>query len=189
MAKVVEGLDQTLKALRDYYPELYKELNREIRPVMKQLQSEARSFVSDTAPLSGWAYKRKDGKEPVSRTSRTRAFPRYDASIIRRGITYSLGMAKRQTNGWVTAYSLFNRSAVGAIYETAGRLNPNGNSKKGANFIKQIQKHNALYRVGTSPKSRGRIIFQAVNKDEGHARAVIEHSIAVVSVKTQKKVA
>lgn len=189
MAQAIEGLDKTLKALRDYYPELYKELNRDIRPVMKGLQQEARALVPDDSPLSGWAYKRKDGKEPESKTSRARAFPRYNASIIRKGITFTMGMSKRQANGWVTAYTLFNRSAVGAIYETAGRKNPNGKTPAGARFIKKIQDQNGLFRVGTSSKSRGRLIFQAVNRDEGHARRAIETAIDKVSAKTQKKVA
>lgn len=195
MPKVIEGLDETLDALKNYYPALYKELNAEIRPVMKGLVMESRALIpNEIAGLSSWKYKRQKG-EKQSQTSRARAFPTYDASVARKGITFTLGLAKRNANGWVNAYTLFNRSAVGAILETAGRKNPNGdprsqsrNPKAGAHFIKSIQEQNALYRVGTSLKSRGRIIFQAVNKNEGKAAHAIEAAVNKASAKAQRKV-
>jgi len=53
------------------------------------------------------------------------SFPQYDAGVIRRGLTYSIG-AKRSRSGFTSLATLFNRSAAGGIIETAGRVNPSG---------------------------------------------------------------
>ncbi len=74
--------------------------------------------------LSGW---QDQGKEVVSRTAgKARGFPKYNAEVIRKGLTYSIGRSRVNRSGFVNTYRLLNRSAAGAIYETAGRKNPDG---------------------------------------------------------------
>jgi len=86
---------------------------------------DARSKVPNQIDgLSGW---QDQGKEVVSRTAgKVRGFPKYNPDIIRKGLTYSLGRSRRNYSGFVNTYRLLNRSAAGAIYETAGRKNPQG---------------------------------------------------------------
>ena len=197
MARVVEGLDETLAALRKFYPHTYREMNREIRPVMRGLVRTAQSYVPDTIPhLSQWSYVNKSGKAPQSMTSRERAFPRYDANEVRRGIKYTTGKSRKNSKGWVSIYTIWNQSAAGAIAETAGRANPWGspksqsnNPKAGVHFINSIAtSFGGIYKVGKSFDQRGRIIFQAVSKDAGAAQRAILAAINKAKLETQDRI-
>ena len=122
MPYAIKGLDQTLKALRQYSPELYKELNKEITIELKDLRDKARSWIPDKIDnLSRWS---KGSEKPM--WAGYRAFPKYDASAARKGIFYRLGRQRPNKNGWASYYTLFNASATGSILETAGRKWPNG---------------------------------------------------------------
>lgn len=197
MARVIEGLDETLAALREFYPHTYREMNKQIRPVMRGLVREAQSYVPETvAGLSQWNYKNKSGKEPKSIIGKDRAFPRYDAGTISRGIRFTTGKSRKNAKGWVSIYTIWNKSAAGSIAETAGRVNPFGNPKSrsnnpkaGAHFINSI--HNSIgkvYKVGTSFDQRGRIIFQAVSKDNGRAQRSILAAINRAKLQTQTRI-
>ncbi len=121
----VKGIVEAQKALKKFAPDLYKEMNKEIRAAMRVVVEEARGNVPNQIQgLSGW---QDQGKEVVSRTAgKARGFPKYNPDVIRKGLTYSLGRSRRNYSGFVNVYRLLNRSAAGAIYETAGRKNPNG---------------------------------------------------------------
>lgn len=195
MARVVEGLDKTLAALKEFYPQTYKEMNKEIRPVMRGLVRRSQALIPESIDnLSSWSKQSIDAK---SRTSRERAFPKYDPAVIRKGITYTMGKSRRQRNGYVTQYTLFNRSAAGAIIETAGRKrnglpDPEGRSNNpnaGQWFINAIALGvGKLYKIGASEKQRGRLIFQAFDQDAGAAQKAIIASIEKAKAKTQDKV-
>lgn len=211
MARVIEGLGDTLAALKEFYPDTYKQMNKEIRPVMKGLVRRSQALVPDSiSGLSSWM---KANPEAKSRTSASRAFPTYDPSVIRKGITYTMGKSRRQRNGWVSMYTLFNRSAAGAIIETAGRVNPAGrptshmtgrrknieittskdsrsnNPLAGVHFINSISLGvGKLYKVGASKKQRGRLIFQAFDQDAGAAQRAVVAAIDKAKAATQDKV-
>lgn len=123
----VKGIVEAQKALKQFAPDLFKEMNKEIRNAMRVVVKDAQSNVPNSIQgLSGW---QDQGKVVVSRTAgKTRGFPKYNGLVIRKGLGYSLGRSRRNSAGFVNIYKLFNRSAAGAIYETAGRKNPNGRS-------------------------------------------------------------
>jgi len=91
------------KALREYNPELAKETQKEIAGHLRKVTSRAKGFVPSDSPLSGWGNQ--------TGIWEYRAF---NAGLMKRGIGYS------------TTPSKPNKSASGAIYETAGRKNPQG---------------------------------------------------------------
>jgi hypothetical protein len=66
--------------------------------------------------LSGWA---KASGNPGT-------FPKYDAGVVRAGIGYNPGENKTFRNGFKVSNYVYNASRPGAIYEVAGRLNPQG---------------------------------------------------------------
>jgi hypothetical protein len=123
----VKGIVEVQKALKKFAPDLYKEMNKEIRAAMRVVVKEAQGQVPDQITgLSGW---QDQGKQVVSRTAgKVRGFPKYNPNVIRKGLAYSLGRSRRNNAGFVNVYRLLNRSAAGAIYETAGRKNPQGRS-------------------------------------------------------------
>jgi hypothetical protein len=76
-------------------------------------------------------------------------------------------------------YYVANKSAAGAIYETAGRANPGGSSASksnnpgaGAHFISRM---GPLY--GDQRQQRGRMIFRAWAEDQGKAQAAVIRAI------------
>lgn len=183
MPKTIPGLDDTIKLIKQISPELYKELNAEIRPGLKELAKDAKQYApARISGLSSWMKTNKDAK---SRTSRARAFPRYTMGAARKGIGYRMGASRVSKGGWVSIYALFNRSAIGSIIETAGRKNPAGdprsksnNPQAGAHFIQAIQSSTGrMYRVGNGRKAEGRLIYRAVSEDNGMIRSRIIHAI------------
>ena len=109
------------KALRKYQPDLAKELNKEMASYLSPVAKQARSYLPLTAPLSNW------GKGVSSaETVNYRPFPRYNVLKARRGIGYTTSPSKPNRSGFSYLAQIFNSEASGAIYETAGRKNPNG---------------------------------------------------------------
>jgi hypothetical protein len=116
MATNVQGALEFRKALRKFEPELAKETQKEMAGLLKPIVSKARGFVPSQAPLSGWG-----NNVGIWGGDRT-----YNAGVIKRGIGYSTSPGKPNKRGFRSLASVFNKSAAGAIYETAGRKNPQG---------------------------------------------------------------
>jgi hypothetical protein len=188
MSVTLDGVKETLRAIRKIDPELLKEMNKEIKGVMIPIRDKARGYAPTAAPggLYNWdegAYTKKiTARNSAFRTfnseGRLRRFPLYQAESVRKGIYYSAAPSKRNKNGWSSQYIIANASASGAIYETAGRKNPGGSSKSksnnpgaGANFINRM---GPLYGEGAS---RGRMIFRAWAEDQGRAQAAVVQAI------------
>jgi hypothetical protein len=189
MPVAVIGVRETVKALRKFDPELLKEMNAEIRAVMVPLRDKARGYAPSPQPdnLYNWA-EGSAGKKITARNSafrqfnvegRLRLFPLYDHNVVTKGIVYSQAPNKRNRNGWQALYYLANKSAAGAIYETAGRKNPGGDPKSksnnpnaGAHFINRM---GPLY--GDKPAERGRMIYRAWQEDKGKARIAVINAI------------
>jgi hypothetical protein len=112
----VQGALEFRKALRKFEPELAKETQREMVSLLKPIVNKARGFVPSQAPLSGWG-----NNVGIWGGDRT-----YNAATIKRGIGYSTSPGKPNKRGFRSLASVFNKSAAGAIYETAGRKNPQG---------------------------------------------------------------
>ena len=158
------------KALRSFAPDLEKQLRKDLAAAMKPVVAKARGFVPAEAPMSGWAPRSfSEGK-----------FPTYSQSTIKSGITYSTGASKVNRYGFSSMATISNKSAAGAIYETAGRNGPQpwvgpkagGVSKKvsrsvnpgaGAQFIENLPE------LTSSLKGRGRLIYRAWASDQGKA--------------------
>lgn len=175
MPVVVEGVPELKKALKKYAPDLRKQMDDEIRVALKEVTNAAKAKVPGQVP--GGLYNWEDtGTVSKSRTGRATAFPKYNARVIRRGLTYSLGRSKRNRSGFSSLYSLLNKSASGAIAETAGRANPGGSNRSqsnnpnaGARFISGMNGIGAMKSLDRRQKSTGRILFAAYVENEGKA--------------------
>ena len=113
MRVTVEGVKQTRKAIRQFAPDLNKELNKELRIALAPIAKKARGFVPSDSPMSGWA----------SRSFSEARFPMYNSRTIRAGIGFSTKPGKVTRSGFTSNAKIFNKSVAGAIYETAGRAN------------------------------------------------------------------
>ena len=188
MSVNLDGVKETIRALRKIDPELLKEMNKEIKGVMIPIRDKARDYAPSPVPgnLYNWdegaATKKITARNSAFRTfnseGRLRRFPLYQVEAARKGIYYSQAPSKRNKNGWSSQYIIANATASGSIYETAGRKNPGGDPKSrsnnpgaGAHFISRM---GPLYGDG---KSRGRMIFRAWAEDQGKAQAAVVRAI------------
>lgn len=177
----LSGVKYVLSQLNKVSPEARKNITKEVNKAAKPIVSKARGFVPSSAPVSGW--------ESTSGEWGNRA---WNTSTIKRGIGFSTGATKPNRSGYSYLAYFYNKTAAGAIYETAGRKNPNGqpwdprskskqyshsaNPKAGQQFIK------SMGNVG-SGKNSGRAMFKAVNQDNGKVRDAIVKTYADVVAK------
>jgi len=166
MPTEVKGATKLRKALREYEPDLAKATTKELGNLLKPIAAKARGFMPAESPLSGWA-ERADGKGK---------FPTYNPSIAKKGITYKTSPSRPNNRGWRSLVSLLNKSAAGAIYETAGRKNPGGNFSP---------------RLGGEPKGQGKLqgrgIFRAWNEDQGKTQGAVIKALEGAAAKFNAK--
>jgi hypothetical protein len=113
----VVGVKDVLKGLEFIDEDMRQRIRTAIDPLMRGVAFKAKGFVpSNTDVLSGWA--RASGNPGT--------FPKYDAGVARAGIGYNPGENKTFQNGFKVSNYVYNASRPGAIYEVAGRLNPQG---------------------------------------------------------------
>jgi hypothetical protein len=198
MPTEVVGAVALRKALKQYAPDLAKELTKELGGVLKPIVNEARSFVPVTSPMSGWA---------KPETSRGGRFPKYDSKEIRSGIVYKTTPSKPNRAGFVNTVRIQNKSMQGAIYETAGRKNGQGqdwvgpraggtskgvsrsnNPYAGNQFISNLGQLYGPNKKGDH-RMMGRLIFRAWDKTQGKANAAVFKSIENTTKKFNRRTA
>lgn len=163
----VKGAIATRKALRQFEPDLAKETTKEIASFLRPVVKNARGFLPSNEEIpSGWVKRPNQGGRWAARS--------YDATEVRRGISFKSTPSKPNRNGFRSLATIFNKSAAGAIYETAGR-------KSGVTGRFTPKLGGEL--KGRGQKGTGRVIFRAVTEDEGKARA---HIIRAVENAAQK---
>ena len=116
----VVGVKDVLKGLEFIDEDMRQRIRTAIDPLMRGVASKAKAFApSNSEVLSGWS------KAPNLEIN-YRPFPRYDAATVKAGIGYNPGENKTFGNGFKVSNYVYNVSAAGRIYETAGRNNPQG---------------------------------------------------------------
>jgi hypothetical protein len=165
----VEGVKQTRKAIRQFAPDLNKELNAELKKALAPIAKKARGFAPSDSPMSGWG-----------RSASQSSFPAYNFGVVKSGIGFSTKPGKTTRSGFTSNAKIFNKSFAGAIYEVAGRKNDQGqewvgpkaggtskkvsrsiNPKAGAKFIENLPD------LVNSSKGKGRLIYRAWAADQG----------------------
>jgi hypothetical protein len=185
MATEVVGAISLRKALNQYAPDLAKELTRELNTTLRPIVQDARGFVPAESPMSGWA----------PRAFSEAKFPTYNASIIKSGITFKTTPSQPNRAGFRNAIRIQNKSTAGAIYETAGRKNGQGQDwvgPKAGGASKGVSRSNNPYagnqfisnlgnlygsKKGSDHRMMGRLIFRAWAKTQGKANAAVFKSI------------
>lgn len=180
----IQGNAQFRKALRNFAPDLEKTLKLEMRTALKPVVKQAKGFVPTAAPLSGWA----------NRSFNEGRFPTYGSATIKSNIGYTLSPSKPNKQGFTSMATVYNNSRAGAIYESAGRANPNGqpwvgpkgpaghkyshsnNPKAGQQFIA------AMPELTGSLKGRGRLIFKAWAENKGVAEGAVRKAISKAEI-------
>jgi len=115
MPTEVKGALELRKAIKKFSPELAKETRKELASLLAPIVKTARGFIPSQAPISGWGKASSNGR-----------FPEWSSAEAKRGIGYKTSPSKPNKSGFRSIARIVNASAAGAIYETAGRKNPNG---------------------------------------------------------------
>ena len=150
----LQGAVALRKALAIVEPTLAKETTKEIASFLKPVVKNARGFLPSNAEApSGWL------KRPNAAGRWSTRY--YDKTIASKGITFKATPSKRNRSGFQALASIFNKSAAGAIYETAGRK-----SGVTGNFTPRL----GGQLVGKGQKMTGRAIFRAFEDDRGKAQ-------------------
>jgi hypothetical protein len=160
----IRGNADLRKAMRQFTPDLEKTLKKELKRALVPVTKMAKGFVPSQAPMSGWA----------ARSFSEGSFPQWSSSTIAQGITYSVSPSKMNKNGFSSMARIMNKSSVGAIYETAGRKNPDGQPWVGpkaggtSKGVSRSSNPNAgkqfitnLGPLTSSLQGRGRLIYRA----------------------------
>lgn len=193
----ITGVSETLAAIRKFDPDLQRKMNKELKHAMVPIRDKARSYAaSNSQMLSGWTSQVAFGPQ----STKYRPFPKYDQAETQKGIVYSPGTNKRNRFGFSVTHYVANKSAGGAIYETAGRISgPSGqptfkrtrftpasyretgkgfnkslNPNAGRQFIAAL---GPLYGKSFNTNDQGRLIFRAWSEDQGKAARAVNLAI------------
>lgn len=113
----IDGAVELRDAMTRFTPDLAKNLDEDMRAALRPIVRKARGFVPAQAPLTNWNIYSQEQKG---------RFPWFNSLEIRRGIVETTETPAANRKGFSYAASILNTTAGGAIYETAGRKNPNG---------------------------------------------------------------
>ena len=192
----VRGALELRKAIKKFTPDLAKETRKELAIILAPVVKTARGFIPSSAPLSGW------GRAATT----TGKFPIWDSKAAKSGIGYKTSPSKPNRQGFRALARITNVSAAGTIYETAGRVNPQGreqvgylgtkkegrsnNPQAGKQFIDAINSDGLIVdannQTGAGKRSRkmkGRAIFKAWANDGGKTNAAVLKAIENSKVK------
>ena len=205
MPTEVKGLIELKKALKDYAPELATQLDDQIAIALGGVVKKAQSYVPNDSPLSNWSYRKRSEKNAEG----LRKFPLFNAARVVKNIKYSSVPRKTNRRGFKAVYFIINKSAEGAIYETAGRKNPAGqpwvgrkgdprnhdishsnNPQAGADFIQamgELKQGNIESSTKRGRYMKGRLIYRAWAEDGGKANSAVLNAIYNANEQFKKK--
>jgi hypothetical protein len=160
MPTKIVGATDLRKALKQFTPDLAKETTKEIGNFLKPVVKNARGFIPSNSEIpSGWLVGNQKGKwERVA----------FDSAVAKRGIGFKTTPSKPNRRGFKSLVSILNKTAAGAIYETAGRK-----SGIDGRFTPRLPGQLA----GPSQKSQGRAMFKAWEQDQGKAKGAVLQAI------------
>jgi hypothetical protein len=156
---VVTGLEQTIKALRQWDKTALRRFNKVINDNLSKAESDARRIIDfvgnsySATPMRGW--KATYGPSKPSTTTRGQAgWPAWVPANIKKGIQKSRAQGRVRADYTTSAGSLVNKSAAGAIFEVAGRES-SGKGKRGQQFVRNLKQWG----------NASRLIWRIVDRD------------------------
>ena len=144
----IAGYADTLKAMQKFDTDLYKNMQKQIKNVMIPIRDKARGYAPPNSEmLSGWV--RANTSTPAKFH---KFFPKYDQAETISGIDYRAGQNARVIGrAFTVSYYVANRSAGGAIYETAGRQSGLG-GRATSHIVASRHKVNKRYTTSSGTK-------------------------------------
>ena len=108
MPVAIKGAVALRKSLREFTPDLAKQLPKEMALALKPVVKAARGYApSESQTLSNWK----------PRSFNEGRFPTYNASLVKRGIGYKTSPSKPDRRGFRSLARLFNKGYYNNILE------------------------------------------------------------------------
>lgn len=120
---ILTGVKETIQALKNFDKGLARKLNKVIDTELTKSQGEARALVPDLPPMSGWRV-----TLPATKGTGNNGLPAWNAGTVRAGITKTRAEGKVRGDYTTSAGAILNKSAAGAIFESAGYSSRNRRS-------------------------------------------------------------
>lgn len=167
---------ETLTALDQFDKEAVKAFKKTVNKELVHLRTYARTNIPDVA-MSHW--KNTIPLKPGANVRGGKGWPAWDINTVIADIVTSrkAGKINKRAGYTTVGGAIINQSAAGAIFEVAGRRNKNGNSKSGAQFIANLNRH----------ASPSRAIYKAIDKHGDNARKEIMKAFAEVENNLRKR--
>lgn len=154
MPVAVKGAVALRKALKEFTPDLAKQLPKEMAVALKPVVKAARGYApSDSQILSNWR----------PRSFSEARFPTYNSKLVKAGIGYKTTPSKPNSRGFRSLARLFNKNAAGSIYETAGKINSS------SQFVVNLNNKHSSTMKGRD-RLEGRVLYRAYEEDKGKAQ-------------------
>ena len=142
-ANEVRGLQTILRELRQFNPDLLKDLKKDLQEQAQPIIKAASARVPDV-PTSGWSSNGRVG---------------FNKARVTRGMKVSLRASKRVkgVRGSYGVVELVQSNAAGAIWDQAGqRGNYKAPTQRGINFVDALNRSSGKAQRGLWPASVGR---------------------------------
>jgi len=152
----IYGLQSTKKLMRELEPELLKEMNREIRDLLKPIAARAQSLIPSSPPLSAWG---RSVSRPGSRPSYSPYSRRWDYSRLewnsseaKSGIVIRQGGGRARGRASRAAWQIRSNNPAAAAFELMGR---------GKSNVRMVRN------LGARFPSTGRVLYRAFDSVGG----------------------
>ena len=151
---VLTGIKETLAALKEFDKDAVKRFNKVINSELTGAERDAKGLITEEPPMSGW----RKADAAKGRTRGGAGWPGWNAGEIKSKITKTKAQGKVRKGDYTTsAGALLNKSAAGAIFETAGRVTkPGFGGGSSAQFLRTI---------GNRFGAASRVVWRVVDKD------------------------
>jgi len=196
------NVKEDIKTFQKLAPELKKELDKEIKGLLRPILVQAQSLypATDEVRPSGWrkgGFKKFSGIGPLTQ-QQTRGFISYDGNRAKSGLRTITPKSKKTGTGFTGFYGIVQRDPGGAIYETAGRGSQASRSRTRASrsrnpnasrdFITTIGKyHGVLPTARHEGNDKGRALIRAFDNNRGRVFVEVRAALRNTISKMQKE--
>jgi hypothetical protein len=196
------NVQEYAKVLRFIAPELKKELDKEMKSLMRPILVEAQSLYPATERIhpSGWrkgGWKKFNAIGPLTQ-EQTRGFPSYSQDRARSGLRILTPKSNKKAGGFTGFYGIVQRDPGGAIYETAGRGSAGSRARTAASrsknpyasrqFIQTVQAyHGVLPTARHQGNDKGRALIRAFDNNRSKLLGQVQDALKTTMTRLQKR--
>lgn len=173
----VSGVRETLRSLRKLDPELRKTTLRTVKAAAKPIKTTAEAALPDEI-MRNW----RNVPAKRGRVRGGKGWPAYDKAQAKKGIKIQFGgRANVKATQW-RLLRVVQTDASGAIFDIAGRNNPNGNGTiQAATFMSNL----TLAANGRKPS---RTIWMSVEKHQPEVVSSVIDALRIAENRVQKMI-